>query len=316
MTTTHRSRSRSLVLALALALPAVALAGCGSDGDADAPPDRRTIVVTYSVLGSVVDDLVGDAADVRVLMPNGIDPHEWEPSAKDIAAVQSADLVVENGLGLEEGLQDALSEARGDGVEVFTASDHVDIRVVGEGEGVDPSDADQAPGAQDPHLWMDPAGMADVATALAAELARLGIDVGDRATSVPAALDSLDAEVAEILSVVPDADRQLVTGHESLGYFARRYGFTLVGAIVPSISSQAESSAGDLAALTERIEQTGVPAIFTEIGTSQDVVDVIAQETGATVVELGTHNLPDDGAYSTFMTDIATKVADALGPAR
>lgn len=316
MTTTPRRRTRrSLAIAALAALTAAPLlAGCGSDSDAGSGDGRPSVVVTYSVLGAVVADVVGDAADVRVLMPNGIDPHEWEPSAKDIAAVQSAALVVENGLGLEEGLQDALDEARDGGVPVFTASEHIDVRIVGEGEGVDPTDDDQAPGAQDPHVWLDPAGMAEVATALAAQLASLGIDVGDRATEVPAALQSLDAEVSGILSVVPDAQRLLVTGHESLGYFARRYGFTLIGAVVPSFSSQAESSAGDLAALTAKIAEAGVPAIFTEIGTSKAVVDVIADETGAAVVELGTHNLPDDGAYSTFMTDIATKVAEALGP--
>ena len=303
---------------LAAALPvALVLSSCGSGdgGGGDDGGSRPTIVVTYSILGAVTRDLVGDAAEVTVLMPNGIDPHEWEPSAKDIAALNSADLVVENGLGLEEGLQDALDEARGDDVPFFTASDHVDIRIVGAGEGVDPADEDQAPGAKDPHLWMDPAGMADVVTALAATLGTLVIDIGDRATTVPAALDALDEQVAGIVAAVPEEDRKLVTGHESLGYFARRYGFALVGAVVPSISSQAESSAGDLAALAEKIEAAGVPAIFTELGTAPDVVDAIAKETGVAVVELGTHALPEDGAYSTFMTDLATKVAGALSPA-
>ena len=87
-------------------------------------------------------------------------------------------------------------------------------------------------------------------------------------------------------SAIPAADRKLVTGHESMGYFADRYGFTLVGALVPSISSQAEASAADLAELTEQIEAVGVSVIFIEIGTQSSVADAIGDETGATVVEL------------------------------
>ncbi len=156
--------------------------------------------------------------------------------------------------------------------------------------------------------------MAQVATALGDDLSAIGLDVTTQISAEVAALEALDGEVEAILAAVPAADRQLVTGHESLGYFARRYEFTLVGAVVPSISSQAESSAGELAELKEQIEASGVPAIFTELGTPADVVEAIAGETGASVVELGTHALPDDGAYSTFMIEIATKIAEALAP--
>jgi zinc/manganese transport system substrate-binding protein len=104
-----------------------------------------------------------------------------------------------------------------------------------------------------------------------------------------------------------------VSGHESLGYFADRYGFTLVGAVVPSASSQAEASAGELAALREAIEAARADVIFTEIGASPSVVDAIASDTGARMVELGTHNLPDDGTYRTFMLDIAGVFVSALG---
>ncbi len=340
----HAPSSRPLrgtprrVVAGAAAGLLLAMSACGSD-DGGRPSatagaaggDRSTIVVTTPILGAVVSDIAGDVADVRVLMPNGIDPHEWEPSAKDIAAVQSADLVVENGLHLEESLEDALDEARDAGVPIFTASDHIDVRVIGDGEIPEHADEDDHAaedehadedehghddvGADDPHLWMDPATMALVAAALGDELVTLGLDVTAAADAEVAALASLDAQIEEILAVVPADDRMLVTGHESLGYFARRYDFTVVGAVVPSVSSQAESSAGELAALTDQIEATGVRAIFTELGAPADVVDAIADETGAVVVELGTHALPDDGAYSTFMVELATKVAAALAPA-
>ena len=97
---------------------------------------KKSIVVTYSVLGSLVKDLVGNQANVTVSIPNGLDPHDWEPSAKDIVAINKADLVVQNGLGLEGGMEKALGTAADNGVKFFTASDHISVRHVGQGEGI------------------------------------------------------------------------------------------------------------------------------------------------------------------------------------
>lgn len=290
---------------------AVLTAACGSPG---APPEGRpTIVVTYSVLGAVVEDLVGDAATIQVLMPNGADPHEWQPSAKDIETLTRADLLVENGLGLEGGMASAFAQAEAAGVKRFIAADHVTVRHVGAGEGADPSDPDQAPGAPDPHLWMDPLTIRDAMDALALQLeSDLGIDVGTRAADLDARLATLNDEVAAILAAVPEADRTLVTGHESLGYFAARYGFRLIGAIVPSLSSAAEPSAADLAALVGAIRAAGVPALFTELGTPPQISRAVGAETGAKVVEVMTAALPEDGSYDTFLKNLATIVADNL----
>lgn len=298
--------------ALAAAL-AAALVVSACSSAAPTPASKPSIVVTYGVLGSVAKDLLGDAADVTVLMPNGADPHEWEPSARDIETVTKADLLVENGLGLEGGMQNAFDQAEKAGVKRFIASDHITIRKVNEGEGADPADPDQAPGAPDPHLWMDPLTMKDVVAALAAQVqSDLGIDVAARATDLESRLTTLNDDVAAILDVVPQDQRSLVTGHESLGYFANRYGFRLVGAIIPSLTTQAEPSAAELAALAEKIRAEKVKAIFTELGTSPAVADAIGKETGAKVVELTTHALPPDGLYATFMRNIATLVADNL----
>ncbi len=290
---------------------AVLTAACGSPG---APPEGRpTIVVTYSVLGAVVEDLVGDAATIQVLMPNGADPHEWQPSAKDIETLTRADLLVENGLGLEGGMASAFAQAEAAGVKRFIAADHVTVRHVGAGEGADPSDPDQAPGAPDPHLWMDPLTIRDAMDALALQLeSDLGIDVGTRAADLDARLATLNDEVAAILAAVPEADRTLVTGHESLGYFAARYGFRLIGAIVPSLSSAAEPSAADLAALVGAIRAARVPALFTELGTPPQVSRAVGAETGAKVVEVMTAALPPDGSYDSFMKNLATLIADNL----
>jgi zinc/manganese transport system substrate-binding protein len=233
-------------------------------------------------------------------MPDGIDPHDWQPSAKEIEAVSDADLVVANGLHLEESLEGALEEAAADGTPVLFAGDHIRVRMIGDG-------------AEDPHLWLDPLTMRDVVNALAPALSDAGIDAADRAATVAGDLEELNGEIERILAPIAVERRSIVSGHESLGYFADRYGFTLVGAVVPSASSQAEASAGELSALREAMGAVGADVIFTEIGTPPDVVDAIASEADARVVEVGTHNLPDDGTYGTFMRDIATAFASALG---
>lgn len=302
------------LLALLLAGVTVA-AGCGG-GQASERADRPRVVVTYSILGSLVAELVGNAADVTVLMPDGVDPHDWQPSAQDVEAIQSADIVATNGLDLEEGLENALAEAERSGVPVFRAADHVAVRTAGEsegGHGEEHAEDEHGAGGADPHIWTSPVAMRDAVSALAAALAtEAGLDLSGRAAQLEARLTELDAELERILAVVPAERRQLVTGHESMGYFADRYGFVLVGAVVPGLSSQAATSAADLAELKEQIERAGATVVFTEIGTPAQVAEAIASETGASIVELPSHNLPGDGSYFTFMRGLATAVADAL----
>lgn len=297
-------------MAAALAAASM-LTGCAASQGTD-PGGRKTVVVTYSVLGSLVRDAVGDAANVVVLIPNGSDPHEWEPSAKDIERLNNADLVVRNGLDLEGGVLDVLNKAKDDGVPTFVASDHITIRLVGEDEGLPTGDPDQQIGAPDPHLWMDPLTLKDVVVALGPVLAEQGIDVGDGIASVAAGLDALNAEVEGVLAAVPAANRKLVTGHESMGYFADRYGFQLIGALIPSLTTQAGVSAKELSTLSDEIAAQNVKAIFTEIGTPTQVADAIGEQTGVQVVALASHNMPDDGAYATFLLENARKVAAAL----
>jgi zinc/manganese transport system substrate-binding protein len=274
---------------------------------------KKTIMVTYSILGAVVKDLVGDQADVSVSIPNGLDPHEWEPSARDIEAINKADLVVRNGLGLESGMEKSLSAAKNQGVRIFTASEHIDIRYVGAGEGIPSDDPDQAVGAADPHLWTDPAALISVVEALDDELQQqFGMDVSARAADLKNRLNALNTQVAGLVAAVPPDQRKLVTGHESMGYFARQYGFKLVGVIIPGLSTQAGVSASNLAELKKTIAENRVRVIFTELGTSPAVAKAIGDETGARVVELSTHVLPADGSYFTFLLDMARVITGAL----
>jgi zinc/manganese transport system substrate-binding protein len=293
-----------LLAVLLLLLPA-----CSSE----AGSGRKSIVVTYAVLGSVVKDLVGTQADVTVSVPNGLDPHTWEPSAKDIENINKADLVVQNGLGLEGGMEKTLALAQESGVKFFTASDYITIRHVGAGEGIPTGDPDQAVGAADPHLWTDPLAMQSIVAALADYLkANLGINVDAQSQDLQARLDSLNQQVVASVATLPQDSRKLVTGHESMGYFAERYGFKLIGAVIPSISDQADVSAADIATLKQEILDNHVKAIFAELGTSSAVINEIGAETRAKVIELTTHALLSDGSYFTFETNLAKTIVDAL----
>jgi zinc/manganese transport system substrate-binding protein len=273
---------------------------------------RKTIAVTYSILGSVVRDMVGERANVVVLMPNGADPHEWEPSARDIETLNRADFIIQNGLKLEGGMLKALKEAVRRGVKTFVASDHITVRKVGEGEGIPGRDSDQAAGAADPHIWTDPLTMKDVASALAMQFkSDLGVDIGS-SRDLEGRLTGLSDELSALVAALPQENRKLVTGHESMGYFAQRYQFKLIGAIIPSINTQAGVSASDLARLKKLIADNRVKAIFTELGTSPAVAQAIGRETGVRVVELSTHVLPADGSYFTFERTMTRVIVDGL----
>ena len=301
---------KTAILLLAVAVLLLLNMGCAP---AATSSSQKSIVVTYSILGSLVKELVGDSAAVTVLIPNGLDPHEWEPSAKDIEKAYNANLLVCNGLNLENGLTKTIANAAQKGVHIFYASDHISIRHVGQGEGIPSGDPDQAIGAADPHLWMDPLTFKQVVTPLAADIKSfLNLDVSQQAITVMSELDALTLDILSKLRVIPVADRKLVTGHESMGYFANRYNFQLVGVIVPSLSSAADVTAADLSNLKQIVQQTKVKAIFTELGTSAATAKTIAQETGVQVVELNTHALPADGTYKGFMEQLVQTIIDAL----
>jgi zinc/manganese transport system substrate-binding protein len=268
-----------------------------------------SVVATTEVLGSLVGDLVGDAAEVTVLMSGGTNPHTFEPSARDAERVLNADVVVSNGLELEEGLISVLETAADEGVTWFEAAEHIAVLEVADDDAVE---ADHGHDADDPHIWTDPLVMRDVITALEPVLAEAGIEVSGHAANLVADLEALDGEVAEILAVVPRDERKLVTGHRSLGYFAERYGFELIGTVIPSLSTSGEPTARELAQLINDIRDNEVPAVFTEVGTPQSVAQAVAQDSGAELVTLSTSQLPEDGSYADLIRELATTIAAAL----
>lgn len=282
----------------------------GETGDVDVPETLPVVVVTYSVLAAVVEPLLSGVADVRVLIPNGQDPHDYAPSAKDVELMASASLVVANGLDLEEGLVDTLSRVESEGVPVFRVTDHVTLLELGKDDD-DDHDHDQDHGSEDPHVWTDPLTMGQMLptfSTLASEV--LGVDLTEQTVAAAEGLRALDAEVQAVMSAVTDC--RLVTGHDSMQYFAQRYGCEVIGAVIPSLSTGAEPSAGELSDLRRVAQGAGVAAIFTELGTPTAVAEQIAREVGVPLVELSTHVVPDGGGYRQFVLSMAVDIAEAL----
>lgn len=295
---------RHLRALLALAVVAALLSGCrSSDGPASARP---AVVVTTSIIGELVRAIGGDAVSVRVLIPEGADPHDIEPSATDAARMRQAALVVANGLGLEEGLASALRAARADGVPVLEL-----------GPSLDPVDA---PGTDhpDPHVWLDPDRWARAAALVVDALADRGIDRTELETRADAWRDQVRAtgtDVRSILASVPAGDRLLITNHDALEYFATRFGFKVIGVVIPGGSTLAEPSAADISRLATTMRTSDVRAVFTETTTSPRLVQMLAKEVGGevAVIELPTDSLDHrDPTYRSLLTTLAHRIADGL----
>ncbi|MCA5923074.1 metal ABC transporter substrate-binding protein [Curtobacterium oceanosedimentum] len=265
----------------------VTTAGCTPAGS-----DRPLVAVTTNILGDVVTEVVGDQADVMVLMPPGADPHSFEVSAQQAARLRSADLVVENGLGLEEGVARHVQAAAEDGVPVTTAGDAVDALEW-------TTEDDSGP---DPHFWTDPGRMADVVEALDADLREVGIEPAGTDAYL-AELQDLDDEMTTAMATVPEDRRALVTNHHVFGYLADRYGFRVVGAVIPSGTTLASPSAADLRDLADAIDEAGVPTIFADASQPARLAEVLAEEVDVHVEirPLATESLTEDGDASTYL---------------
>lgn len=276
------------------------------------------IVATTSILGDIVGEIVGDDVNVEVLIPNGSDPHAFEPSPGNVASLQEADLVVANGLGLEESLGAVLEDAERDGVTVLEVAPAVDpIEFQGEH-----SHEDEEAAGLDPHFWTDPVRVAQATEVIATALSEIddSVDWDTRAQRYADAVTEAHEEVEAKLEPIPADRRKLITNHEVFGYFAERYGFEVVGAVIPGGSTLAEPSAGDLAELASLINAEGVAAIFAETTQPEDLVNALRREADAevAVVTLYTEALGEQGSGAeTYLGMIATnaeRIASALVP--
>ena len=243
---------------LLLLLPSVAACG-GVGGDAASGPQ---IVATTPQLADMARN-IAPGAEVTALLKANTDPHEYEVRPHDVKALAHADIVLRSGGEVDEWLDGALDSA---GV------DEQDVVDAGAAAGLE---------GDDPHWWQDPRRAEKAAVAIGAALARAGLP--EDSAAYVRRLRTLDADVRACLERVPAAQRKLVTSHDALGYFARRYGIEVIGTVIPSRSTAAQPSAGDVAALVDTIRRAGVKAIFAESSVNPKVEAAIAREAGARV---------------------------------
>jgi len=272
-------------------LALVVLAGCGgTSSDRPSAPGAVDVVATTTVLGDLARAVGGREVDVHQLLQPNSDPHDYEPRPDDVVAVSRARLVLTSGDGLDAWSADVVSQAGGD-PRVLDVGAHVPIARDGEG------------GDRDPHWWHDARNAAAAVVAIrdvlvrARPAARAGYE--RRAAAYLRRLRALDSAIGRCVATIPPARRVLVTDHDAFGYFADRYRIRIVGTVIPSLTTQAQPSAGDLAELVRTIERERVETVFSERSVNAKLARAVAEES--------------DPAHPARVDD--SLYGDALGPA-
>lgn len=260
--------------------------------------ERLRVVATTSLVADVVRHVGAEAVDVTQLLPYGADPHGYLATPQDLQRVTEAHLVLINGFGLEESLLDDLQAASE--TDRVSISEGISPRRLLE-EGADhhaEAEGDHSHGV-DPHVWMDPTKVMvwseNTARALSALDPANGGGYRTNAEAYRQELESLDRWIERQASTLPSDERLLVTDHLVFGYFADRYQFEMIGAVVPAYSTQAEPSARELAALQDLIESRGVRAVFVGITANPTLARRVSDDLGVPLVPLYTGSLSDRG---------------------
>jgi len=277
--------SRSVAALSAATLLGAALVACGVSTDSGSPGTAAstggasplTVVTTTTVFADMVKQVGGPFVDVTSLVPKSGDVHTFEPKPADVTKVATAKLLFMNGLGLDDWLQKTITNASATGTPLVKLG--VDLPGVALLPG-------EAPGTQNPHLWMDvkyaELYVDRIAAGLTAADATHAADYGTQATAYKQRLETLDASVRSSIATIPEANRRLVVFHDAFPYYAREYGITIVGVAVEAPGQ--DPSAGYTAKLIQAIRASGVKAIFSENQFPTKLVDQLASETGTTVV--------------------------------
>lgn len=293
-----------------LTTAALALAACGADGpngSAAQEGDVRVVATTTHV-ADLARAVGGERAGVDSLLTPGSDPHDYEPRPSDARALADADVVLRSGGEIDEWLGGLVEST---GTDAPTVSLLESVRTIeAEGAGLDP------------HWWQDPtnamAAVVEIRDALTTADPEGRETYAANADAYLAELRELDEAIAACMSSIPAEDRKLVTTHDALGYFADRYDIEVVGLVVPALTTRAQASAGEVAELTEEIEQEDVRTIFPESQLPADLEQAIADEAGAQVGPgLWTDSLGPQGSgaatYLDAMRFNAQAMADGFG---
>ena len=284
-----------------------------------APGEKLHVVATTSILTDVVRRIAGDDVELISLVPNGVDPHAFEPSPQDARTLTEADAIFVNGFGLEAFLGDLIRQAGGDAPVISVSEGIAPLPFEGQDREGEAGEDGHGP---DPHTWLDPNNVIrwteDIERALAALDPARAEAFAVNADLYRAELIELDAELRQVTAAIPPENRKLVTDHDELGYFADEYGFAVVGTLIPGASSLAEPSAAQLAGLLDAVAAQRVPAVFVSSIVNPSLVETFAADAGIQVVTLYAHSLTDSGgpapSYLELMRYNAEAIAAALTP--
>lgn len=313
----NRISWRSLIMLWAMGAALLALASCAGAmpkpasraapvADATLPTlapitlaagEKLRVVATTNIIGDVVRQIGGDAIDLAQLLPAGTDPHSYQARPDDLRQLNRANVIFINGLHLEEAMQPVLANLDGN-APVIAVNIGVPIRELG--------DAATGHAGVDPHTWMDARNVKRWVENIAAVLSALDPAHAElfvaNAAAYQTQLDELHQELVAAAAAIPVQQRNLVTDHDNLGYLADAYGFTVTGAVIPSLSTLAAPSAQELAALQQQVEQEDVKAIFVGTTVNPNVANQIASDTGAVVAPIYTGSLSDaSGPAATYI---------------
>ena len=282
----------------------VLVAGCNGSAASPSPSESTgaaadyTVIATTSVFADLAQLALGDNVTIETIIPAGVDVHTFEPSPADAQKLAGADLIVMNGLGLDEwalSLLEAAGKSEEDVLELAEGIDESNAWVYLEGEEHDEEEGkeeaeegeEHGHGGSDPHIWLDPKGAAIYVDRIAA---RVAAELPERAAEIESARDAGLAEIAALdeelrvgFAAVEASARKIVTFHDAFGYFARAYEIEIVGVAVEAPGQ--EPSAKEIAALIDAIKAAGVTSVFSEAQFPSKVLDQVAAETGATVLE-------------------------------
>jgi ABC-type Zn uptake system ZnuABC Zn-binding protein ZnuA len=275
---------------------------------------KLQVVATTTIVGDVVANIGGDAIQLTVLLPVGTDPHGFDPTPQDIAKVAEADLLIINGAGLEQFMDNLLQNAGGD-TQVVDASKGIQLIQITK---TDTQGNQVSKG--DPHTWIDPNNVIiwveNISKALSESNPENAAVYKSNAQKYTIKLKELDTWIQNQVSEIPVGDRKLVTDHAMFGYFATRYGFEQIGAVFPGFSTMAEPAAQEIAALEDAIKAYGVKAIFVGNTINPSLANQIAKDTGIKVVTIYTGSLSESGGeagtYLDYMRYNVSAIANAL----
>ena len=251
------------------------------------------ILVVETFLADITQNIAGDRLTVDTLLPLGLDPHAFEPTPQDVTRIAEAQVLIINGAGFETWLTKTLENAGGQHT-LIEAAARLQSRKPSAAEVLDPGHT------IDPHFWLDPNNVIQYTQNIRDGL--IAVDPAGKtgytqnAANYISQLKDLDGWIKTKVEQIPPQNRLLVTNHESFGYFADRYGFTIIGTVIPSASTEASPSAKQMVDLIERIKQSAAKAIFLETGANPQIAEQIAQETGVQVITgMLTHSITEPG---------------------